>query len=30
MLVRANLPTAQWRWLRIWLRHTALRGEAGG
>lgn len=30
MLLRANLPGAQWRWLRIWLRHTALRSEAGG
>ena len=30
MLVRANLPAAHWRWLRIWLRHTAVRGESGG
>ncbi len=29
MLLPVNLPAAQWRGLRIWLRHQALRGDAG-
>ncbi|SEF39942.1 protein YgfX [Thauera chlorobenzoica] len=29
MLLPVNLPAVQWRGLRIWLRHRALRGDAG-